>query len=182
MQTEEWYYLCCLDNCPMCYWSEGSKGNFPPRLCECVHVCVASTSPTPLCTIFRPVWDSRKFFSDTVWLKAKNDKHFIIGSGIKDLVYLSGKLWGWRNNAPTFTTFRFVLEFLCGTCRRECVCVRVRVTGFSSHLRGRHVVFILADTEGQRRTYHTGDTHTDTHTHTHTHTHTGARIRWFKLR
>lgn len=33
-----------------------------------------------------------------------------------------------------------------------------RLTGFSSHLRGSHVVLVLADAECQRRTHHAGNT------------------------
>lgn len=104
-------------------------------MCVCVYMC---TCPTPVCTIFRPVSDSRKLFSETVGLKIKPTLYrWILFSKKK---HTSVKTV-WRRSA------------------------RLSLTGFSSHLRRCHVVFILADTERQRRTHHTGNAKSQTHTH-----------------
>lgn len=43
-------------------------------------------------------------------------------------------------------------------CGQVGVCAFSSLTSFSSHLRGSHVVLVLADTECQRRTHHAGNT------------------------
>lgn len=134
---QQWFYICCLSNCLLCLQGLGMVcgGMCVPLPRHSAQSSGLSQTPgSPFLTLL--VWSQNKELPGGK--NAHLVKHNLVdnhrGRQAQTLVPLSD-------------------------CGQVGVSVFSSLTGFSCHLRGRHVVLVLADAKCQRRSHHTETTY-----------------------